>query len=64
MGFTDDDYENVMKNNPEVHLHNKLFTRDKVIRMAGNSIPVKLLEGIFLQIKQLDQLLDNDGCTQ
>lgn len=64
MGFTDTDYENVVKNNPEVHLHNKLFTRDKVIRMAGNSIPVKLLEGIFLQIKQLDHFLDNDGCTQ
>jgi len=23
--------------------------------MAGNSIPVKLLEGVFLQIKQLDE---------
>lgn len=64
MGFTDADYESVVKNNPDVHLHNKLFTRDKVIRMAGNSIPVKLLEGIFLQIKQLDQLLDSNGCTQ
>ena len=55
MGFTDADYENVVKNNPEIHKGSFLFSRDKVIRMAGNSIPVKLLEGIFLQIKMLDE---------
>ena len=54
MGFTDEDYDNVIKNNPEVHKNSKLFPRDKLIRMAGNSIPVKLLEGIFYQIKLLD----------
>ena len=58
MGFTDEDYENVIENNPEVHKNSKLFPRDKLIRMAGNSIPVKLLEGIFLQIKKLDETLD------
>ena len=57
MGFTDEDYENVIKNNPEIHKNCKLFPRDKLIRMAGNSIPVKLLEGIFLQIKELDNLV-------
>ena len=36
----------------------KLFPRDKLIRMAGNSIPVKLLEGIFYQIKLLDEVLE------
>jgi len=58
MGFTDEDYENVIENNPKVHKNSKLFPRDKLIRMAGNSIPVKLLEGIFLQIKKLDETLD------
>ena len=57
MGFTDEDFDNVIKNNPEIHKNSKLFPRDKLIRMAGNSIPVKLLEGIFYQIKQLDELL-------
>ena len=57
MGFTDEDFDNVIKNNPEVHKNSKLFPRDKLIRMAGNSIPVKLLEGIFLQIKKLDNLV-------
>ncbi len=57
MGFTDEDFDNVIKNNPEVYKNSKLFPRDKLIRMAGNSIPVKLLEGIFLQIKKLDNLV-------
>lgn len=57
MGFTDEDYENIIKNNPEHH-NTTLFPRDKIIRMAGNSIPVKLLEGIFWQIKLLDEKLN------
>ena len=64
MGFTDCDYDNVIKYNPEVHKGVKLFSRDKLIRMAGNSIPVKLLEGIFLQIKQIDKVVfGNGGCS-
>ena len=54
MGFTDTDYENVIKYNPEVRKGVCLLSRDKLIRMAGNSIPVKLLEGMFLQIKLID----------
>ena len=57
MGFTNRDFDNVIKRNPEIHKNTKLFPRDKLIRMAGNSIPVKLLEGIFLQIMQLDKVL-------
>ena len=58
MGFTDDDFDNVIVNNPEIRKNSKLFPRDKLIRMAGNSIPVKLLEGIFYQIKLLDVQLN------
>lgn len=65
MGFTDEDYENIVKNNPEIHKGSVLFPRDKIIRMAGNSIPVKLLEGIFWQIKQIDeQVMKPNGRTQ
>lgn len=56
MGFTEKDYENIVKDNP-THHNTTLFPRDKIIRMAGNSIPVKLLEGIFYQIKLLDRKL-------
>ena len=57
MGFTDEDFDNVIVNNPEIRKNSKLFPRDKLIRMAGNSIPVKLLEGIFYQITLLDKKL-------
>lgn len=57
MGFTDADYENLKAKNSSFHTGDELFSRDKIIRMAGNSIPVKLLEGIFLQILQLDDIL-------
>ena len=58
MGFEEKDFENVIFNNPMVKKNSIFFPRDKLIRMAGNSIPVKLLEGIFLQIKMLDEVLD------
>lgn len=60
MGFTDEDYKCIVKNNPEIRKGTLLFSRDKIIRMAGNSIPVKLLEGIFLQIKQLNEILERE----
>lgn len=58
MGFTDEDYRNIVKDNPEIHKGSVLFPRDKIIRMAGNSIPVKLLEGVFYQIKMLDDIIN------
>lgn len=66
MGFSDQDYENIVLKNPEIHKNSVLFPRDKIIRMAGNSIPVKLLEGIFYQIIKIDKLLENtqNGCTR
>lgn len=64
MGFTDKDYENVVANNPASRKNAVLFPRDKIIRMAGNSIPVKLLEGIFWQIILIDNLIDEyHGCS-
>lgn len=56
MGFTDQDYERIVENNPEQRIHSCLFPRDKIIRMAGNSIPVKLLEGFFYQLYALERI--------
>lgn len=58
MGFTDEDYENIIKNNPEIKKGHRFIPRDKIIRMAGNSIPVKMLEAIFLQILILDDVIE------
>lgn len=57
MGFTDEDYRKLKYNNIEFHKGDALFARDKIIRLAGNSIPVKLLEGVFYQILQIDDML-------
>ncbi len=65
MGFRDKDYKNIKKRNVEFHRGDQFFPRDKIIRMAGNSIPVKLLEGIFWLMLQTDNFMDEykNGCT-
>lgn len=50
MGFEEDDYNNVMDNNVVVKANKMLFTRDKMIRLAGNSIAVNVLEAVFGQV--------------
>ena len=61
MGFTDEDYEKIIKNNPQQRIRSRLFPRDKIIRMAGNSIPVKLLEGFFYQLIKLEKVMKCNG---
>lgn len=56
MGFTDKDYDKLQANNP-VQRKTHLFPRDKIIRMAGNSIPVKMLEGFFYQLYDLERII-------
>ena len=57
MGFEDEDYDNLQKNNPVQRGRSCLFPRDKIIRMAGNSIPVKMLEGFFYQLYEIEELM-------
>lgn len=57
MGFADKDYEVLKNNNLEFHKGDAIFARDKIIRLAGNSIPVKMLEGVFYQIVVLRDIL-------
>lgn len=65
MGFKDKDFRNIKKRNIEIHKGSYLFPRDKIIRMAGNSIPVKLLEGLFWLMIQTDKYMDDykNGCA-
>lgn len=65
MGFKDKDFENIKKRNAEIHKGNYLFPRDKIIRMAGNSIPIKLLEGMFWLMIKTDEFIGGykNGCT-
>lgn len=66
MGFKDKDYNNIKKRNVDFHKGSSLFPRDKIIRMAGNSIPVKLLEGMFWLMIKTDEFIKEggrNGCT-
>ena len=65
MGFNDEDFRQIKKANVQYHKGNYLFSRDKIIRMAGNSIPVKLLEGMFWLLLETDRFIEGykDGCT-
>lgn len=57
MGFDECDYEVLAKNNFEVAQNRKLFSENKLIKMAGNSIVVNVLEAIFLQVIEIKELL-------
>ena len=50
MGFDEEDFQNIIDNNYKVNNKYNFFTRDNLIKMAGNSIPVNVLELVFRQI--------------
>ncbi len=57
MGFDEEDYEILIKNNIDIAKNRKLFSEGKLIKMAGNSITVNVLEAIFNQIMEIKDLL-------
>lgn len=56
MGFDDKDYESLIENNPD-YSRSTFFARDKIYKLAGNSIVVNVLEQVFDAIVNLDALL-------
>lgn len=50
MGFDESDFEKVIFDNPQVTKNRKLYSTEKLIKLAGNSIVVDVLEAIFRQI--------------
>ena len=50
MGFTEKDYEVLIENNMKGKKGSNFFTRDNLLRLAGNSIVVQILEHVFKQI--------------
>ena len=53
MGFEEIDFDNVIMNNEEIRHGSKFFSNDILVKLAGNSIPVKILEQVFVQINYL-----------
>ncbi len=55
MGFDEIDYDRVISNNPQVSKNRCLYSIEKLIKMAGNSIVVDVLEAIFKQIIEINR---------
>lgn len=55
MGFEDEDYEVLRENNFKRNIANDFFTTTKIVKMAGNSIVVPVLEEVFKQMIYVDE---------
>ena len=55
MGFDESDFEKVIFDNPQVTKNRKLYSTEKLIKLAGNSIVVDVLEAIFRQIIDINR---------
>lgn len=57
MGFDDADYEAIIKGNFKKNVSLDFFNNNKIVKMAGNSIVVPVLEEVFRQILLIDEYL-------
>lgn len=57
MGFAETDYDQLLDNNFEIRKNGQFLTRDKLNKMAGNSIVVDVMEEVFTQILDIKELL-------
>ena len=60
MGFDEQDYQRIIDNNFQARKGKMFFTRDKLYKMAGNSIVVNVLEEIFKQIIYIEKNILQD----
>lgn len=55
MGFDEQDFERVIQDNPRVTRNRNLYSTEKLIKLAGNSIVVDVLEAIFRQVMEINR---------
>ncbi|MFL0504197.1 DNA (cytosine-5-)-methyltransferase [Ureibacillus sp. 179-F W5.1 NHS] len=60
MGFKEEQYDLLMANNIDIGNERKFLTHSKLIKMAGNSIVVQVLESIFKQIDEINKTILNE----
>ena len=58
MGFDESDFDKVVNNNFQLtnRKNNMAFKKERLHKMAGNSIVVTVLESIFRQLQEIDEL--------
>lgn len=54
MGFDESDFDRIISDNPMVTKNRYLYSTEKLIKLAGNSIVVDVLEAIFRQIMDIN----------
>ena len=59
MGFDESDYDILLDNNIKINESRKFFSNSKLIKMAGNSIAVNVLQAIFYQIIEIKKIIKN-----
>ena len=64
MGFDESDYDSIVSNNPILNNCKKLFTNEKMHKLAGNSICVDVLIPIFTQLFELKEKLGYEKYTK
>jgi DNA (cytosine-5)-methyltransferase 1 len=61
MGFDEDDYESIVNNNFYTGQKDRMFfTRDKLYKLAGNSIVVNMLYEVMKNISTIDKILESN----
>jgi DNA (cytosine-5)-methyltransferase 1 len=60
MGFEEFDFNVLIENNPNIKSNTQLFSREKLIRLAGNSIVVNVLESVFAYSINLLEILTDE----
>ena len=56
-GVDEADFNRVLKYNPQIQKNKTLYSRERLERLAGNSIVVDVLIKIFEQINELKSLI-------
>lgn len=59
MGFDESDFDKLIENNIMLGKNRPMFSMGKLIKMAGNSIVVNVLEAIFIQVEEIRKLIHN-----
>ncbi|GAB6681938.1 DNA cytosine methyltransferase [Streptococcus uberis] len=59
MGFDEDQFDRLVESNFETKKGYRFLSTSKLLKMAGNSIVVPVLEEIFKQVIEIENLLKN-----
>ena len=57
MGFDEEQFDALKNNNFSVRSNKNMLSNAKMIKLAGNSIVVQVLEAIFNQVVEIDQMM-------